>query len=316
LKNQNKKKSLSKSNLLTGDRKTLPKIKVITDSTSDIPEELVKKYDIDVVPLNIFFGEERYKDGINITAKEVYERLKTQKNPWPKTSQPSAREFLEYYNRAFDQGYETVFSIHISSNLSGTLNSVNLAKQMLPDKDIIAIDSISVTHPLGLLACEVAKLVKEDKSRDEILNIIENRFRNNNHICGIVDTLEYLHRGGRIGRAKKLLGNLLNMKPVLEVADGLVTSFGKTKGFDEGFNNMVRMASKIFEKCFTEEIWLGFAGDNEYTQKYYKAIKELPNAPKEIRVVEIGPTVGVHLGPGVMTISWIGDWNNKWFFEK
>jgi len=305
-----------KSNLLTGDRKTLSKIKVITDSTSDIPEDIVKKYDIDVVPLNIFFGDERYKDGVNITAREVYQWVTTHKNPWPTTSQPSAREFLEHYNRAFDQGYETIFSVHISANMSGTLNSVNLAKQMLPEKDIIAIDSTSVTHPLGLLTYEIAKLAKEGKSRDEILTVVESKLNKEVHICGVVETLEFLHRGGRIGRAKKLLGNLLNMKPVLEVAEGVVSSFGKAKGFDEAYENMVHMAPRIFEKRYTDTIWLGYAGKDGYTKKYYEVIKDLPNAPKEIRLVEIGPTVGVHLGPGALTISWIGEWNNKWFFEK
>ncbi|MBN1329980.1 MAG: DegV family protein [Candidatus Heimdallarchaeota archaeon] len=294
----------------------MSKIKIITDSTSDIPIDLAKKYDIDIVPLNIFFGDEKFKDGESITAKDVYKRITTEKTPWPSTSQPSAREFLEYYNKAFDKGYETIISIHITPNMSGTLNSVNIAKQMLPDKDLVVIDSNTVTHPLGLVVYETAKLVKEGKDKQSILATLKNNFVPKANICGMVETLEFLHRGGRIGRAKKVLGTLLKKKPVLEVTEGSVNSFGTVTGFEEGYEKFVALAPKIFDNLIAKTVWLGYANDITRTDDLYKAIKDLPNAPKELREVEIGPTVGVHIGPGSLTIAWLGNWDNNWFYGK
>ncbi|NHJ86876.1 MAG: DegV family protein [Asgard group archaeon] len=294
----------------------MSKIKIITDSTSDIPSHIAKKYNIDVIPLNIFFGDEKYKDGINITAKDVYKRIQEEKNPWPRTSQPSAREFLEFYNKAFDNGTETVISIHITSNMSGTMNSANLAKQMLPEKDLILIDSNTVTHPLGLVVLETAKLVKQGMEKEKIVNAINNTFIAKSEICGVVDSLEYLHRGGRIGRAQKILGSLLKMKPLLHMVDGQVDSFGKVKGHEEAFSNYVRMVPKIFSNLVTDTVWLGYAEDNHYTKELYESIKDLPNAPKHLEMYEIGPAVGVHLGIGSMTMAWIGQWDTNWYFGR
>ena len=106
------------------------------------------------------------------------------------------------------------------------------------------------------------------------------------------------------------------MKPVLQVKDGFVDSFGKVKGFDEAFNNFVKMVPKVFDNLITDTVWLGYAADDENVKRLYEAIKDLPNAPKEIKIYEIGPTVGVHLGPKSMTISWIGNWDTDWFFGK
>ena len=294
----------------------MSKIKVITDSTADISAAIAKKLDIDIIPLNIFFGEEKFKDGVTITAKEVYKRTAEQKKPWPKTSQPSANEFLEFYNKIFDKGYETIFSIHVTQNMSGTLNSVNTAIKQLPKKDIIAIDSNTATISLGLTVYEVAKMVKKGNSKDEILKALQKTIIPNIHAVGVINTLENLYRGGRIGRAKKVLGTLLNMKPLMQIKDGFVDSFGKVKGHDEAFTRFVEMTPKIFEGLAVKTIWLGYTDNDTYTKQLYESIKNLPNAPEEISIHEIGPTVGTHLGPGAMLMAWIGKWNEKWFLGE
>ncbi|MGC9779616.1 MAG: DegV family protein [Candidatus Heimdallarchaeota archaeon] len=294
----------------------MSKIKIITDSTSDIPPDVAKKYNIDVVPLNIFFGEEKYKDGKTIDANEVYSRLEEGKGPWPTTSQPSAREMLEYYNKAFDNGYETVFSIHINANMSGTINSANLAKQMLKDKDLVLVDSNSVTHGLGITVTEIAKMVEAGKTKEQLENVLNNSFRPNVRVFGVVDTLEYLHRGGRIGRASKVLGTLLKMKPILNLKDGVIESVGKVKGFDEAFNKFVDMAPKVFDNLLVDTVWIGYAADDTNAAKLYDVIKDLPNAPKELKLYEIGPTIGVHIGPKSLILSWIGNWDTNWYFGK
>ncbi len=294
----------------------MAKVKIVVDSASDISSEFADKHDIDIIPLNIFFGEEKYKEGINITANECYSRLEKQKNPWPKTSQPSPKEFYQTYDKYINNGYQSILSIHLSQNLSGTLNSVNIAKQMFPGKDIIPIDSNTVTHPFGLIVEEAAKMLKNGISKEEVLNRLKHIYIPNARICGVVDTLEYLHRGGRIGQAKKILGTLLNKKPLIQVKNGIVESFGTVKGFDEGFRNFVKMVPIIFDNLITDTVWLGYAGDNHHTMELYDAIKDLPNRPKNLEVKVIGPAVGVHLGPGAMTIAWIGNWDESWYFGK
>ena len=304
---------MSRNNLLitkSGDNK-MAKIKIVTDSLSDINPELAKKHNKQVIALNIFFGDDHFKHGVNITASEVYGMMESGIYDWPRTSQPSAKEFLEVYQKIFDDGYDAIISIHVTQKMSGTTNSAMLAKKQLKDKDITIIDSNTATLPLGLLVIEAAKLVKTKKSKEEIIKKINN-LAPKSHIWGVVDTLENLHKGGRIGRAKKILGSLLNKKPLLQVEDGLVDSFGSVKGHEEGFSKFMQSMPKIFEHLETDTIWLGYADKSEYVEKARDQIKKLPNAPKNIELVEIGPAVGVHVGPGVMLIGWIGNWDTKW----
>ncbi|MHA1244441.1 MAG: DegV family protein [Candidatus Heimdallarchaeota archaeon] len=293
----------------------MAKIKIVTDSVSDISPELAKKYNIEVLALNIFFGEDHFKHGVTISASEVYGMMESGIYDWPRTSQPSAKEFMEVYQKVFDEGYDAIISIHVTQKMSGTTNSAMLAKNQFKDKDITIIDSNTATLPLGLLAIEAAKLVKTKKSKKEILKKIKD-LTSKSHIWGVIDTLENLHKGGRIGRAKKILGTLLNKKPLVQVEDGLVDSFGSVKGHEEGFSKFIGTMPKIFEQLETDTIWLGFADKIEYVEKARDQIKEMPNAPKNIELVEIGPAVGVHVGPGVMLIGWIGDWDTNWVTGK
>ncbi|MHA1504948.1 MAG: DegV family protein, partial [Candidatus Heimdallarchaeota archaeon] len=270
----------------------MAKIKIVTDSVSDISPELAKKYNIEVLALNIFFGEDHFKHGVTISASEVYGMMESGIYDWPRTSQPSAKEFMEVYQKVFDEGYDAIISIHVTQKMSGTTNSAMLAKNQFKDKDITIIDSNTATLPLGLLAIEAAKLVKTKKSKKEILKKIED-LTSKSHIWGVIDTLENLHKGGRIGRAKKILGTLLNKKPLVQVEDGLVDSFGSVKGHEEGFSKFIGTMPKIFEQLETDTIWLGFADKIEYVEKARDQIKEMPNVPKNIELVEIGPAVGV-----------------------
>lgn len=305
--------SLCRNNLLIrkpGDIK-MAKIKIVTDSTSDISPELAKKHNIEVIALNIFFGDDHFKHGVDITASEVYGMMESGIYDWPRTSQPSAKEFMEVYNKVFEEGYDAIISIHITQKMSGTTNSAQLAINQLEGKDITLIDSNTTTLPLGLLVIEAAKLVKTKKSKKEILKKID-EYVTNSQIWGVIDTLENLHKGGRIGRAKKILGTLLNKKPLMQVVDGQVDSFGSVKGHEEGFAKFMQSMPKIFDNLMTDTIWLGYADTPEYVEKALEEIKKLPNAPKNIELVEIGPAVGVHVGPGVMLIGFIGKWDTKW----
>jgi len=294
----------------------LSKIKIVTDSTSDIPKEVAEEYDISVIPLNVFFGDEKFKDRITITTSEFYGMCDSGIYDWPTTSQPSAREFIEMYEGIFKEGYDSIISIHVSPKLSGTQNSVNVAINKLPGKDITLVNGNTVSHPLGLLALIAAKLNKEGKSKDEIIKALNEEYVPNSHIVGVLETLEYLHKGGRIGRAKKILGTLLKKNPLIQITDGLVDSFGTTKDHDEGFEGLMNMAPKVCDILEFDTLWVGYTSNQELANKVEAAIRKLPNAPKNILQADIGPAVGAHIGPNVMALAWVGDWNEDWFFKK
>ena len=242
----------------------MSKIKIVTDSTSDIPRELAEEYNITVIPLNVFFGDERFKDGVTISPGEFYGMCESGIYEWPSTSQPSAKEFIELYTGIFDEGYDSIISIHITSKMSGTLNSVELAKKELSDKDINVIDANTTTISLGLLAYQAAKLVKEGKTKEEILNILKTHYVPKTRTIGVIDTLEYLHKGGRIGRAKKIFGTLLKKKPLLQIKDGEVDSIGSVTGHDDAINRMKFVSKKIVENIDIDCLWIGYADKKEY----------------------------------------------------
>ncbi len=294
----------------------MSKIKIVTDSTSDIPKEIAKEYDISVIALNVFFGDEKFKDRITITTSEFYGMCDSGIYEWPTTSQPSAREFVELYENIFKEGYDSIISIHISPKLSGTQNSVQLAINKMPGKDIIMVNGNTVSLPLGLIALVAAKLNKEGKSKDEIVKALNEDIIPNSHIVGVIESLEYLHKGGRIGKAKKILGTLLKKFPLIQITDGLVDSFGSTKNLDEGFEGLMKMAPKVCDILEYDTLWVGYTSNQELANKVESAIRKLPNAPKNILQADIGPAVGTHIGPNVMALTWIGDWNEEWFFNK
>jgi DegV family protein with EDD domain len=294
----------------------MTKIKILTDSTSDLPKPLADELDVEIIPLNVYFGEDKYKDGINLTPNEFYGMVESGIYDWPKTSQPSAKEFIDCYNDILSDGTESVISIHISSELSGTINSVQVAKKNLQEKDITMIDARSTTVQLGLVVHAAAKLLQKGKSKKEIIQTLEKNYIPNSHVIGVVDTLDYLHKGGRIGRAKKILGTLLNKKPIVTIEDGVVNSIGSVTGHEEGFKKLVQLASNVFEHLETDIVWIGYTDDETRAKKLYEAIKDHPKAPEDIKIAQIGPTVGTHLGPGVIALSWIGDFKKEWFFGK
>ncbi|HUU77918.1 MAG TPA: DegV family protein [candidate division Zixibacteria bacterium] len=293
----------------------MAKIKIVTDSTSDLPDYLAEEYNITQIPLNVFFGDEKFKDRINLSPSEFYGMIESGIYDWPTTSQPSAKEFLDLYKSIFEQGFDSIISIHLSASLSGTINSVTLAKNQLPDKDITIIEGNTVAAPLGMLALIAGKMNKEGKSKEEIVTTLKEKLVPFARIVGVLDTLEYLYKGGRIGRAKKILGTILKKKPLIQVKDGVVDSFGTIKNHEEGFSGLMKMVPNVIDKLMVDSIWIGYTDEIKYANKVRDALTKIPNAPKDLVISQIGPAVGSHIGPNVMTIAWIGEWDEKWFFK-
>lgn len=272
-------------------------VKIITDSTSDIPESIVSDLDIEVVPLNIHIGQDNFKHGVDIGTDEFYTKLLTD-SELPKTSQPSPGEFLEVYRKCLDDS-DAIVSIHVTSKLSGTYNSAIQARsELTTNKKIEIIDSATVSMALGLIVIRAATIAKDGGSLEEVLKEIEDCC-NNTEVLVVLDTLEYLEKGGRIGKASALIGSILSLKPILTVEDGIVGTFGKARTFTKAMNTL-------------EEAIKGFAPVSDVSV-FYSTDKSIADdmadrmsgivEPDKLVISRIGPTVGTYAGPKAIAVA-------------
>jgi len=275
-------------------------IAIVTDSSSDVPRDLCKKYKIKVVPLSIIFEKKRFTDdGVDITIKEFYKKLKTAEK-LPTTAQPSPGDFLEVYKELL-KNYDSIVSIHISKKMSNTVNSAEMAKKELPGKDIEIIDSEFVHIPCGFLAIKAAQLAQEGKSKDEILKAVYD-LKSKVKELFIPSTLEYLKKGGRIGRAKGLLASLLDIKPILTLNFGEVSQFKSTRRWGQAKKELINSMKDITKKGENLIVAVGDSDSKEEGDEMAERIKTTFN-PRQLLRVDIGGIVGTHLGPGALSVT-------------
>jgi len=276
----------------------MSKVKIIADSMSDIPKELIDKYDILVLPLTVRFGDEEFRDGIELSGEEFYQKLETSQDI-PSTSQIPPANFVKAVKDVLEKGYESVIIINGSSEVSGTHHSAILAKEELGLSNIHVIDSRSLSYGCGLIVVEASKMAQEGKSVDEIINKINSMVGNIEHIF-CVDTLKYLHKNGRLSTTKMALGTLLNVKPVLTIKDGKVEPLDKVRGSKKVIKRMVELSRErgLGNK---EIIGLAHASNIEGAEELKREILEELKL-EDIVVADIGCTIGSHAGPGTLAI--------------
>jgi DegV family protein with EDD domain len=273
------------------------RVHIVTDSTGDIPEALLRKHEITVVPLNVHFGDEAFKDGVDIWANEFYYKLE-ESSILPKTSQPAPGDFLKVYEE-LTRGGDSVISVHISSQLSGTLQSATMARQMLPQADITVLDTRSASMGLGLVAVEAAEAAAQGLDKTEILKVVQ-RAIDNVQILFVVDTLEYLQKNGRIGQASALLGTLLNIKPILTVQDGVVCPVEKARGKGKALDRIFGLLKERYGENPVRFSVVHADRAEEAGQLAERLKNEF--SVIDVCIAEIGPVVGVHTGPGALGI--------------
>lgn len=276
----------------------MAKIRIVTDSTSDIPEAVRKEYGIEMVPLKVHFGAETFYDAVTIHPDQFYDKL-TSTAALPTTSQPSPADFLEVYKTLGGEPDTEIISIHLSSALSGTYQSAVLAKSILDgNTNVSVVDSKSASYGIGLLVVEAAKAAKQGKSKDEIVAHIE-RLRREMRIYFLVGTLEYLQKGGRIGKASALFGSLLNIKPILTLDnDGEVSSVDKVRGSKKA---MARIIELLKADYGDRELHMTVA--HAKSQEAADEFAELLRANfriSEMTFTDVGPVIGTHAGPGTV----------------
>lgn len=276
------------------------KIAVVTDSTAYIPDDLLDKYDIHVIPLNVNWDDKSYLDNVEISAEEFYNKLQTE-SQLPTTSQPSAGAFKSLFLKLADD-YEGVVAILISSDLSGTIASALAAKEMVGDFPVEIVDSRLTTMALGFLALKAAEVAQAGGDINQVAEAA-NSMIGQVRVLFVVDTLEYLHKGGRIGGAKRLLGSLLSMKPLLELVDGKIDTLDSVRTKKKAIQTML---SFFEEDAKAKEvihltIFHGVAeGDAEHVKEYVVDAYK----PKTLIMSKLSPVLGVHTGPGTLGIAY------------
>ena len=274
-------------------------VKIIVDSTADLRPEIAAK--VGIVPLSVHFGRREYVSGINITPQKFYEML-VESDELPTTSQPAPYLFEEAFEKAVSEGYEVV-CLTCSGKLSGTNQSANIAAAEFDGK-VHVVDSQTIAISLGILVEYALQLVERGLSAEEVvLKLL--RKREKVRLLALVDTLEYLKKGGRISSTVAFAGGLLNIKPVITVAEGEIKLLGKARGSKQGNNLLVQEIQKAGGVDFTMPLMLGYTGlSDALLQKYIQDSAALWEGNVEnLPVSIVGSVVGTHAGPGAVAVA-------------
>lgn len=274
------------------------KIAIVTDSTAYIPKDLVEKYQIQVVPLRVHWGPETYHDGVDIQPAEFYERLKTDRVV-PTTAAPSIGDFQQVYQKALESA-EAVVSIHIASQLSATASSAEQAKTLFPDKPIEVIDSTLTSMAMGFMVLAAARAAENGASLEQV-TAEARRLINPARIFFTVDTLEYLRRGGRIGAAQAFMGNLMDVKPIMELREGRVEPIERVRTKKKAVERIMEMIIQHAESLDQAPVRLAVV----HALAPEEAAALLDMVAARLNVVEkitagFSPVIATHTGPGTL----------------
>lgn len=281
----------------------MAKVAIVTDSSPYIPEEIIAQNGIHVVPLTVIWGEEDFYDGVDITPVQFYQRLENAK-VMPSTSQPSVADFEVLFRSLHEEGYD-ILSILISEDLSGTVSSATQAKKMLPDANIEIINSRTLAMALGFLVLAAARAAKQGASLGECKRLVEN-YLDKVGVVFVLDTLEFLHRGGRIGAAKRFMGTLLNVKPVLAIDDGLVVPLDSVRTQKKALERIVELIEEKTSGHKNIRLATLHANNPETAQFVLdEALKRIPAVEQVFS--EVSPVLGTHAGPGAVGLAYIYD---------
>lgn len=281
----------------------MKKVAVLTDSTAYLPDSYLKTEEINTVPLNVIWENEIFEDGVNITPDAFYERLKTAKK-MPTTSQVSVGRMQQKFQELLAQGFD-VLGIFISSGLSGTVQSALQARELFEkEQERIAIfDSQTTTMAMGFQVLAAARAARQGLSLKECLEVAEHA-RQNSGVYFVVDTLEFLHKGGRIGSAQRFLGTALNMKPILQISQGKIQALERVRTKGKALDRLIEL---VVEQCNGKgSVQLATPNSNaigEAQQVLEKAAKKLD--VKESLITQLSPVIGTHVGPGTVALAYM-----------
>lgn len=276
------------------------RIAILVDSGCDVPPAFIEQYPIYVLPLKINFADGEYRDGVDITAEQVYERLPVE---IPKTSLPSGSEITDVLDRIKADGYEKVLAVSISSGLSGTYNNIRLTLESYEGLDSYLLDTRNISIGSGILAIEAAKRIADGMSWQELTTALP-QWLNRSKVFFCVKTLEYLQKGGRIGLITALLGNALNLKPIISCnEEGIYYSVAKCLGRKASVRKMLDLAQEFAQGAKRVQIALMHGSAAEEAAALADELKRrIPHGDISVRG-QISPSLGVHTGPGLIGVG-------------
>ncbi|MBJ8106357.1 MULTISPECIES: DegV family protein [Bacillus] len=280
----------------------MQKIKIVTDSTADLSQEVIEKYDIHVLPLSISVNGQTYLDRVDLQPDEFIEEM-AKSEELPKTSQPAMGTFVEMYEKLGEDGSE-VLSIHMTGGMSGTVATANSAASMT-DTKVTVVDSQFISHALAYQVIEAAKLAKEERSLEEILTRIE-EVRKNTRLYVVVDTLENLVKGGRIGKGKAFIGSLLNIKPIANLDGGAYNPVTKVRSQGQ----IVKTLTKLFEQDTAgksiKAVGIPHAKAMPLAESMKAAIEKASGFAQS-EIFYTTPVISTHTGPGAIGFMYLAE---------
>lgn len=279
------------------------KVAIVIDSTANLPDEVVQKYGIHVVPQIVNWDGRSMLDGVELHAAEFYEKLPTTKSS-PTTSQPSAGEFLEHFKKVAETA-DSIVGIFISEYLSGTLSSARTAKEMMGDYPLEIVDSRSASMGLGLIAIAAAQAATDGKDYKEVAAIAR-ALVPKTRVMFVVDTLEYLHRGGRIGGAQRLIGSMLSVKPLLHLEDGKIEPLASVRTKKKALRHMLDLIQQELAGKSGAHTAVLHAVASVEAQDIADQLQASVN-PVELLIGELSPVIGTHVGPGTLGVAFYAD---------
>ena len=274
----------------------MEKIAFIGDTTGDISEEIIKKYNINILPFRIIYKDREYLDRVNITPREVYDNMV---NEIPTSSMPSMQDIEDMYTKLKSEGYTHVIAVTLSTGLSGIYNGVRVVSENHPDIKTFICDSKSISMGEGAILVECCKLGEKGKNFDEIVAEIRNIMKRI-HLFFVVPTLEYLKKGGRIGKVAGTIAELLDIKPIITVdPEGKYSTFAKVRGRKQSLAKLIDIAGDMLEKK-RYDVYLANGAALEDVERIYNSISKFSNIASLTMIGDISPVSGVHSGPGLI----------------
>ena len=271
-------------------------IKIVTDSTADVPQPLLERYDIRTVPINIQFGTETYQEGIDIDRPTFFRKLE---EVMPTSSQPSPGQFAEVYRELADQGH-SILCVVITSKHSGTYQSAVLAKSMLPEADIEVFDTLSISIGTGYQVLAAARAAEEGQSMEEIIQLLEG-IRSRMYLYLTPATLKYLQKSGRVGKLAGALASLLNVKPIIKVEDGVLEAFEKVRTRSKALDRLVELTAEAVGTTEPVKLGIPHAEVPDEAEELRERLESTFNCD-EMFVVDLACSLTVHGGPGIIGI--------------
>lgn len=281
------------------------KVALVSDSTAYLPRDWIDKYNIRIAPSVVIWDGEELRDWYDIKADQFFSRLASS-STMPTTSQPTPAYFKSIYEELLEDGYD-ILGVHISHKLSGTFASAEQAKQMFPDENIENVDTLSASMGEGWPLLMAAKAIEAGKSLAECRQIVEEASKHTG-ILLTVETLEFLHRGGRIGGAQRLLGTALNFKPILEVIDGRIEPAERVRTRKKSLTRLV----ELFTERVGDKKPVYLAALHANAREDAEQLMEMCSAEIELKdnvLTDVAPTVGTHTGPGTVGLAYMAGYD-------